>query len=78
MHQENPNIRMIGVKLTQELYRKTEKRVAERKMKDVSQLVRFLITEETVNTPLTDEDKRIIEERKASAKITGKSKRRAK
>lgn len=65
MHQENPNIRMIGVKLTQELYRKTEKRVAERKMKDVSQLVRFLITEETVNTPLTDEDKRIIEDRKA-------------
>lgn len=78
MHQENPNIRMIGVKLTQELYRKTEKRVEERKMKDVSQLVRFLITEETLNTPLTDEDKRIIEERKASAKIPGKSKRRAK
>ena len=65
MHQENPNIRMIGVKLTQELYRKTEKRVAERKMSDVSQLVRFLIMEETINTPLTEEDKRIIEERKA-------------
>lgn len=65
MHQDNPNIRMIGVKLTQELYRKTEKRVAERKMKDVSQLVRFLITEETINTPITDEDKRIIEQRKA-------------
>ena len=65
MHQENPNIRMIGVKLTQELYRKTEKRVVERKMKDVSQLVRFLIMEETINTPLTDEDKRIVEERKS-------------
>ena len=78
MHQVTPNIRMIGVKLTQELYRKTEKRVEERKMKDVSQLVRFLITEETLNTPLTDEDKRIIEERKASANTPGKSKRRAK
>jgi len=65
MHQTNPNIRMIGVKVTQELYRKTEKRVAERKMSDVSQLVRFLIMEETINTPLTDEDKRIIEARKS-------------
>ena len=65
MHQESPNIRLIGVKVTQELYRKTEKRVAERKMKDVSQLVRFLITEETINTPLTREDERIIRERRA-------------
>ncbi len=65
MHQVNPNIRMVGVKLTQELYRKAEKRVVERKMSDVSQLVRFLITEETINTPLTDEDKRVIEGRKA-------------
>ena len=73
MHQTNSNIRMIGVKLTQELFRKTEKRVKERKMADVSQLVRFLITEETINTPLTDEDRRIIEERKAgNAKKEGK------
>ena len=68
MHQDSPNIRMVGVKLTQELYRKTEKRVEERKMKDVSQLVRFLITEETVNTPLTEEDMRIINERKRQKK----------
>ncbi len=78
MHQDSPNIRMIGVKLTQELYRKTEKRVKERKMKDVSQLVRFLIMEETLNTPLTDEDKRIIEERKVSAKTPRKTKKGAK
>lgn len=75
MHQDSPNIRIIGVKLTQELFRKTEKRVEERKMKDVSQLVRFLITEETLNTPLTEEDKRIIEERKAGAKTPRKTKK---
>ena len=72
MHQDNPNIRMIGVKLTQELYRKTEKRVEERKMKDVSQLVRFLVTEETINTPLTDEDREIIAQRIAARKKGGK------
>ncbi len=71
MHQDNPNIRMIGVKLTQELYRKTEKRVEERKMKDVSQLVRFLVTEETINTPLTDEDRAIIAKRVAAKKKIG-------
>ena len=71
MHQDNPNIRMIGVKLTQELYRKTEKRVEERKMKDVSQLVRFLVTEETINTPLTDEDRAIIAKRVAAKKKKG-------
>lgn len=78
MHQDTPNIRMIGVKLTQELYRKTEKRVEERKMKDVSQLVRFLIMEETLNTPLTEEDEEIIRKRKAEKSATVKNKKGSK
>jgi hypothetical protein len=68
MHQESPNIKMIGVKVTQELYRLIEKRVADRRMKDVSQLARFVLQEEAMLTNLTDEDKKIIEERIRNAK----------
>lgn len=65
MHQDSPNIKIVGVKMTQELFRKTEKRVEERGMSDVSQLIRFLVTEETINVPLTDEDRELIESRRA-------------
>lgn len=64
MHQDSPNIKIVGVKMTQELFRKTEKRVEERGMSDVSQLIRFLVTEETINVPLTDEDRELIESRR--------------
>ena len=74
MHQDSPNIRMVGVKMTQELYRKTEKRVRARRMKDVSQLIRFLVTEETVAEPLTADDLRIIKERIEAKAGRGKSK----
>ena len=67
-HQESENIRMIGVKLTQELFRKVEKRVAERKMKDVSQLVRFLIMEECMSVALTGADRQLIAARKSAKK----------
>lgn len=68
MHQDSPNIRIVGVKMTQELFRKTEKRVAERGMSDVSQLIRFLVMEETINVPLTDEDRELIEARRKAKK----------
>ena len=51
---------MIGVKVSQELFRKIEKRVKERCMTDISQLVRFLITEECMNVSLTEADEKII------------------
>lgn len=68
MHQESPNIKMIGVKVDQKLFRLIEKRVIERQMKDISQLARFVLTEEAMLTNLTDEDKKIIKERIESAK----------
>ena len=70
-HQESPNIRMIGVKITQELFRKLEKRVEERKMSDFSQLVRFLIMEECMNVELSRDDHKLIASRKAAKKNGG-------
>lgn len=67
-HQESANIRMIGVKVKQELFRKLEKRVKERCMTDISQLVRFLITEECMSVELTKEDEKIIQDRKTAKK----------
>ena len=61
-HQENPAVKMLGVKLTQRLYRAIEKEAEEHKMK-VSEYVRHLIVEETVNTTLTEEDKANINSR---------------
>jgi Arc/MetJ-type ribon-helix-helix transcriptional regulator len=74
MHQDSPNIKIVGVKMTQELYRKVEKRVAERQMKDVSQLVRFLVMEDLINVALTAEDKAIIAARKSARKSKGGAK----
>jgi len=53
---------MLGVKLTQRLYRAIEKEAEAHKMK-VSEYVRHLIVEETVNTTLTEEDHAIINSR---------------
>ena len=61
-HQENPEIKMLGVKLTQKLYRTIEKEAEMHKMK-VSEYVRHLIVEETINTTLTEEDYAIINSR---------------
>lgn len=54
-HQETPEIKMLGVKLTQSLYRAIEKEATAHKM-NVSEYVRHLIVEETINTTLTEED----------------------
>ena len=72
MHQENPNIRFINVRCTQELYRKAELEAQARKMKDVSAFVRHLVTEATLDTELTPSDRKIIEERVASRKESQK------
>ena len=71
MWQSSPEIRMIGVKVTQKLYRLIEKRVKARKMKDISQLARFVLEEEAMMAKLTSEDVKIIQERieKAKGKI---------
>ena len=61
-HQETPEIKMLGVKLTQSLYRAIEKEATEHKM-NVSEYVRHLIVEETINTTLTEEDYAIIASR---------------
>ena len=72
-HQETPEIKMLGVKLTQSLYRAIEKEAAAHKM-NVSEYVRHLIVEETINTTLTEEDYAIIKSRieAAARRITRK------
>ncbi len=72
-HQENPSVKMLGVKLTQRLYRAIEKEAEEHKM-TVSEYVRHLIVEETVNTTLTEEDNAIINARieAATRRLAGK------
>lgn len=67
-HQENPNIRFINVRCTQELYRKAELEARARKMSDVSALIRHLLTEATLHTDLTDEDVKLIQKRIAERK----------
>ena len=71
MWQSSPEIRMIGVKVTQKLYRLIEKRVKARKMKDISQLARFVLEEEAMMAKLMPGDVKIIQERieKAKGKI---------
>ena len=72
-HQDSPEIKMLGVKLTQRLYRAIEKEAEVHKMK-VSEYVRHLIVEETVNTTLTEEDHAIINSRieAAARRLAGK------
>ena len=65
-HQETPQVKMLGVKLTQTLYRAIEKE-AEAHHMNVSEYVRHLIVEETVNTTLTEQDYGIINSRIESA-----------
>ncbi|MCL2103818.1 MAG: hypothetical protein FWH21_01970 [Kiritimatiellaeota bacterium] len=59
---------MIGVKVTQKRYRLIEKRVKAHKMKDISQLARFVLEEEAMMAKLTSEDVKIIQERSEKAK----------
>ncbi len=54
-HQENPNIRFINVRVTQELYMLAEKRAEEHKT-DISGLVRMLLLEKVAGMELTSDD----------------------
>lgn len=65
-HQESPDIKMLGVKLTQLLYRTIEVEAENHKMK-TSEYVRHLIVEDTIHTQLTEKDYAIINERTAAA-----------
>ena len=55
-NQENPHIRQLNVRMTQEMYLLGQKRAKERQMKNISELVRHLLMEECKNVSLTSED----------------------
>jgi hypothetical protein len=80
MWQESPKVKMIGVKVTQEVYRLIEKRVAERGMTDVSQLARFLLGEEDMLASLTTSDLAIIKKRisECESKLAARKARKGK
>jgi len=61
-HQQSPRIRQLAVKLTQGTYRQLEKEAKFHRF-TISEYVRFLINEATLNTTLTKEDNEIIHSR---------------
>lgn len=61
-HQLSPKIKQIVIKLTQEHYRQLEKEAAERKM-TITQYIRWVLAEETLDTQLTQEDYELIKAR---------------
>lgn len=61
-HQENPKIRFLSIRCSQELYRKVERKADARKM-DLSAFVRSLLVEATRDIELTQSDSRIIQNR---------------
>ncbi len=61
-HQLSPRIKMLGVKLPQELFRQLEKEADFHKM-PVSTYARFLLNEAMIDTELTEEDYEIIKKR---------------
>jgi len=67
-HQLSPKVKQIVVKLTQEHYRQLEKEAAERKM-TITQYIRWVLAEETLDTKLTREDYEIIKARIKSAAL---------
>ena len=72
-HQLSPKIKQIVVKLPQEHYRQLEKEAVERKM-TITQYVRWVLAEHTLNTELTQEDYEIISARikRAALRIDAK------
>ena len=75
-HQLSPHVKQLAVKLPQELYRQLEKEADERKM-SITQYIRWVLSEETLNTELTKEDYEIIRARikAATLRIDGKKNR---
>ncbi|MBQ6102971.1 MAG: hypothetical protein IJL06_04795 [Kiritimatiellae bacterium] len=62
-NQENPNIRPLFVRVTQELWRELEVLAKRRGFEDVSSLVRSVLTEAVKDVKLTEDDYRLIAER---------------
>ena len=64
-NQENPNIRPLFARVTQELWRELEVLAARRGFPDVSSLVRSVLVEAVKDVRLTADDYRIIADRVA-------------
>lgn len=61
-HQTSLKIKILGVKVPQELYRQLEKEAEFHKM-PISTYVRFLLNEAMIDVELTEEDYEIIKNR---------------
>lgn len=68
-HQENPNIRFVNVRCSQELYRRAELEANNRKMSNVSAFVRSLIVKATRNVEFTQADDMLIKKRTSERRI---------
>ncbi|MCL1909553.1 MAG: hypothetical protein FWG05_01300 [Kiritimatiellaeota bacterium] len=73
-HQLSPKIKQIVVKLSQEHYRQLEKEAFEHKM-TITEYVRWVLAEHTLNTELTQEDYEIINTRIKSTALRINSKK---
>jgi Arc/MetJ-type ribon-helix-helix transcriptional regulator len=59
-NQENPGIRIVGFRVTQQLFRQLEKLAERRGFRDVSSMVRALVIDAVSGVELTAEDHREI------------------
>jgi len=73
-HQLSPRVKQIVVKLTQELYRLLEKEASRRQM-SVTQYVRFVLGEATLNIELTEKDYEVVNDRIKAAALRLNSKK---
>lgn len=64
-NQENPNIRPLFARVSQELWRELEVLAKKRGFEDVSSLVRSILTEAVRDVHLTEADYRLIADRVA-------------
>ena len=64
-NQENPNIRPLFTRVTQELWRELEVLAIQRGFTDVSSLVRSVLVEAVKDVKLSPEDYRVIADRVA-------------
>lgn len=64
-NQENPNIRPLFARVSQELWRELEVLAEKRGFEDVSSLVRSILTEAVRDVHLTEADYRLIADRVA-------------
>lgn len=62
-HQESANVRMVGVKVSQELFRRIERAAKHTGSRDVSEFVRRLFEDAVRDVELTEEDRVLIQNR---------------